>query len=86
MDDDGDAARTNAAQALGGTYRNDFSEMIDRVAAVGTAEHVAARLAAFVAAGVEHFVLCPLGPNADETARRLLTEIAPILDRGRVDG
>jgi len=79
MDDDGDAARANAVQALGGTYRNDFSEMIDRVAAVGTPEQVTARLDAFVTAGVEHFVLCPLGPNAPDTARRLVHDVAPNL-------
>jgi len=81
MDDDDDVARTNAVQALGGTYRNDFSEMIERVAAVGTPEQVTSRLSAFVDAGVEHFVLCPLGPNAAESARRLVREIAPELVR-----
>jgi alkanesulfonate monooxygenase SsuD/methylene tetrahydromethanopterin reductase-like flavin-dependent oxidoreductase (luciferase family) len=79
MDDDGDAARANAVQALGGTYRNDFSEMIDRVAAVGTPEQVTTRLDAFVTAGVEHFVLCPLGPNSTDTARRLVRDLAPNL-------
>ena len=79
MDDDGDTARANAVQALGGTYRNDFSEMIDRVAAVGTPEQVTARLDAFVTAGVEHFVVCQLGPNAPDTARRLVRDVAPRL-------
>jgi alkanesulfonate monooxygenase SsuD/methylene tetrahydromethanopterin reductase-like flavin-dependent oxidoreductase (luciferase family) len=86
MDDDGDVARTNAVQALGGTYGNDFSEMIERVAAVGTPEQVTARLDAFVTAGVEHLVLCPLGPNAAETARHLLTDIGPDLDREHARG
>jgi alkanesulfonate monooxygenase SsuD/methylene tetrahydromethanopterin reductase-like flavin-dependent oxidoreductase (luciferase family) len=76
MDDDGDVARANAVAALGGTYRNDFSEMIERVAAVGTPEQVTERLDAFVAAGVEHFILCPLGPNSADTARRLVGEVA----------
>jgi probable F420-dependent oxidoreductase len=79
MDVDGDVARANAVQALGGTYRNDFSEMIDRVAAVGTPEDVTARLDAFVTAGVEHFILCPLGPNSTDTARDLVRDVAPTL-------
>jgi len=82
MDDDRDVARTNAVHALGGTYRNDFSEMIDRVAAVGTPEDVTAKLDAFVGAGVEHFVLCPIGPNAAENARHLVRDVARSLDRG----
>jgi probable F420-dependent oxidoreductase len=79
IDDDGDLARANAVEALGGTYRSDFSEMIDRVAAVGTPEQVIERLDAFVGAGVEHFVLCPLGPSSAEAATHLARDIAPTL-------
>jgi alkanesulfonate monooxygenase SsuD/methylene tetrahydromethanopterin reductase-like flavin-dependent oxidoreductase (luciferase family) len=79
LDDDEAQARRAAVEFLGGTYRNDFGDMIDRVACVGTVEQVTDRLAAFVAAGVEHLVLVPCGPAPQESARRLLTEVRPAL-------
>lgn len=79
LDDDAEKARKNAIEFLGGTYRSDFGEMIDRVACAGDAHAVEERLAAFVGAGVEHFVLAACGPEPRETERRLLTEILPKL-------
>jgi probable F420-dependent oxidoreductase len=77
LDDDEERARAAARQFFGSTYRDDFAAMLDRVAAIGTPDRITARLRAFVDAGVDHFVLCPVGPDPVATARRLLTEIRP---------
>jgi alkanesulfonate monooxygenase SsuD/methylene tetrahydromethanopterin reductase-like flavin-dependent oxidoreductase (luciferase family) len=79
LDDDGDRARSNAVAFLGGTYDDEFGSMIDRVACAGDPDQVAARLQGFIDAGVEHFVLAPIGPDRQAVARRLVTEIRPRL-------
>jgi len=81
LDDDESRARTAALQFFGGTYgQNDsMADMLDRVACVGTMSQVTARLAEFVAAGVDHFVLAPIGAEPQNAARRLLTEVLPQL-------
>jgi len=83
LDDDPRRARSQTAEFLGGRYRQDFDAMLDRVACAGDAEQVFDRLAAFVDAGVEHFVLAPCGPARQECARRLLAEILPKLQERR---
>jgi alkanesulfonate monooxygenase SsuD/methylene tetrahydromethanopterin reductase-like flavin-dependent oxidoreductase (luciferase family) len=79
LDDDEAQARRAAVDFLGGTYRNDFGDMLDRVACVGTVEQVTDRLTSFVDAGAEHLVLVPCGPAPQESARRLLTEVRPAM-------
>lgn len=71
IDDDSAAARRAAADFLGSTYRDDFDAMLDRVACAGTLEQVAERLAAFVEAGVEHFVVVPCTAPLDTAAALL---------------
>lgn len=78
IDDDPALARRDAAAFLGGTYRNDFDAMLDRVAVAGSPTQVVDRLGAFVDAGAEHLVLVPCA-RAQDTARRLLTEVLPAL-------
>lgn len=78
IDDDGSAARRAAAEFLGTTYKSDFDAMADRVACAGTVDEVTERLAAFVGAGAEYFVLVPCA-HPQETARQLLTEVLPRL-------
>jgi probable F420-dependent oxidoreductase len=81
VDDDGDRARADAARFLGGTYTTgDFAAMIDRVAAAGTVDEVAATLQAFVDAGARHFVLTPTvrGP-VQPVLDRLFAEVVPRL-------
>jgi probable F420-dependent oxidoreductase len=80
IDDDGDRARDGAAEFLGGTYRQDFRAFVDRVALAGTPEEVTRGLAAYVEAGVRHFIFAPASraPTAT-TAQRLLGEIVPRL-------
>ena len=56
---DGDEARREAAQFMGGTYRQDFDQMVRSVAIAGTPDEVAQRIAEFVDAGVRHFIFAP---------------------------
>ncbi|HLG66796.1 MAG TPA: LLM class flavin-dependent oxidoreductase [Acidimicrobiales bacterium] len=78
---DGRAAREQAARSMGGTYDQDFSQMVDRVAAAGTAEEVAARVCAFYDAGARHFVFSPATAGADPrpVIDRLMAEVVPSL-------
>jgi alkanesulfonate monooxygenase SsuD/methylene tetrahydromethanopterin reductase-like flavin-dependent oxidoreductase (luciferase family) len=64
------SARDRAARFLGGTYGQDFTELVDRVAVAGTLDSVVDRLAEFVQAGARHLVLLPCRePNrGDQTA------------------
>lgn len=59
VDDDADRARQATTEFLGGTYRQDLGDMLDRVAIVGTPDDVAAGLREFVRAGARHLVLAP---------------------------
>ncbi|RBY84432.1 LLM class F420-dependent oxidoreductase [Blastococcus sp. TF02A-26] len=75
-DDDGQRARQDAAAFLGGTYRQEFDAMLDRIAAVGTPAQVAARLCEYVSAGADELVLLPCRRGPDQL-RTLLTTVAP---------
>jgi len=57
VDADGDRARDGAARTMGGSYRQDFTQMVDSVAAAGTPAEVQQKLEAFVEAGARHFIL-----------------------------
>lgn len=78
---DGDIAREEAAQTMGGTYNQDFSRMIDSVAAAGTAAEVTAKLCAFYDAGARHFVFHAATAGADQrpVLDRLFAEVVPAL-------
>jgi probable F420-dependent oxidoreductase len=56
-DSDGDGARAETAEFLGGTYSQSFSHMISSVAVAGTADEVTAGLQAFVDAGARHLII-----------------------------
>jgi probable F420-dependent oxidoreductase len=60
--DDAGRAREEAAAFLGGTYAQDFRPMVDRVAAAGTPEGVAARVQEFVDAGTRHIIFAKCSP------------------------
>jgi len=78
VDADGDRAREAAAQMLGGTYRQDFEAMIDRVAVAGTPAEVRTKLAEFLDAGARHLVIAPAAPRDTEPiVRRLLDDVLP---------
>lgn len=76
--DDPEAAKDELASFLGATYRQDFRQMLERVAAAGRAEEVAARVQEYVDLGVRHIVFAV--PDADDRAgvlRRIVTEVVP---------
>ena len=76
-------ARADASGFLGGNFRQDVNGMLDRVAAVGTADRVAGRLRAYADAGAEHVILVPA--TRDDPlgqAQRLATEVLPLVPHG----
>jgi alkanesulfonate monooxygenase SsuD/methylene tetrahydromethanopterin reductase-like flavin-dependent oxidoreductase (luciferase family) len=83
MDDDANLARRRAAEFLGGTYKQDFDAMLDRVAVTGTPDDVARKLQEFVDAGARHLILLPaVRENGTRMLTRILTEIAPAVGQG----
>jgi len=82
VNDRADDARADATAFLGGTFRQDIGPLLDRVAAVGTAEHVADRLRAFVDAGARHLIVAPAtAGDSLALARRIATEVRSQVDR-----
>jgi alkanesulfonate monooxygenase SsuD/methylene tetrahydromethanopterin reductase-like flavin-dependent oxidoreductase (luciferase family) len=80
VEDDGAAARVTATQILSSRYGQDMGPQLDRVAVVGTPNEVAARLAAFADAGVEHVIFAALAMEREQpTMERLMTEVVPQL-------
>jgi probable F420-dependent oxidoreductase len=73
MDDDPMKARRRAIEALGASYPQDFDEIIDKVAVVGTPSDVKDKLQAYVDAGARHLIV---GPTHGE---QLMEEILPTL-------
>ena len=79
-DDDGDAAREETARFLGGTYRQNFSDMLGSVAVAGTTAEVTAGLQAFVDAGARHLIITPAsGDRWWPVVRRLADAVFPAL-------
>ena len=56
---DGDRARRDVAEFLGGAYGDKPGAMLDRIAPAGTPEQVAARLQDYVDAGARHIIISP---------------------------
>jgi alkanesulfonate monooxygenase SsuD/methylene tetrahydromethanopterin reductase-like flavin-dependent oxidoreductase (luciferase family) len=67
VDDDPATARRVAAEFLGGTYDQDFTRFVQRVAVTGTLDQVVEGLRAFVVAGTRHVVLlpCSVAPSSE---------------------
>ena len=78
---DGDVARQDAARSMGGTYNQDFRQMVDSVAAAGTPEEVTAKLHAYYDAGARHFVFSPATAGSDPrpVIAHLLADVIPAL-------
>jgi probable F420-dependent oxidoreductase len=78
VQDSATAARDDAGAFLGGNFRRDLGSLLDRVAAVGTADDVAGKLDAFVAAGAGHLILAP-ATRGDWSAQahRLASDVLP---------
>jgi probable F420-dependent oxidoreductase len=82
VDDRGDDARADAESFFGTTFRRDVGPFLDRVAAVGTPDAVAARIDEYVAAGARHVVVAPatLG-DGRAVIRRFAAQVAPLVLR-----
>lgn len=80
--DEPEAAKDELVSFLGGTYRQDFRQMIARVAAAGRPAEVAARVQEYVDLGVSHVVFAVPGAG-DRLAvmRRIVSEVVPQVSR-----
>ena len=78
VDEDGDRARQTMAQSLGGLYRQDFDEMIRRVAVAGTPEEVHEQLGAFVEAGARHLIFTP-AMGSEDSRDTVINSVMPRL-------
>jgi len=78
---DGAEARREAAEFLGGTYREgDFDAMIRNIAAAGDVDDVTATLQAFVDAGARHFIFTPASrTDARSVLDTLFADVVPRL-------
>ena len=80
VDADGDRAREETAEFIGGTYRQDFTAMVSSVAVAGTPAEVTEQLQAFVDAGARHFILATATRSrAWEVVQVLTTDVMPAL-------
>jgi alkanesulfonate monooxygenase SsuD/methylene tetrahydromethanopterin reductase-like flavin-dependent oxidoreductase (luciferase family) len=76
--DDPAAARAETAAFLGGTYRQDFDAMVDRVAVAGDAAQVAAKVHEFVDAGARHLIFTPASRTTSlQIAERIAADVMP---------
>lgn len=77
---DGDRARADVASFLGSAYGDKPASMLERIAPAGTPDEVAARLQAYVDAGVRHVVISPAAHDDTlEVVRLAATEVLPQL-------
>jgi alkanesulfonate monooxygenase SsuD/methylene tetrahydromethanopterin reductase-like flavin-dependent oxidoreductase (luciferase family) len=76
---DGRTARQQTANTMGGTYNQDFQEMVDSVAAAGTAGEVGQKLQDFVDAGARHFIFLPAtgGNDPEPVLHSLFEDVVP---------
>jgi probable F420-dependent oxidoreductase len=79
-DRDGDRARRKTAEFLGGTYRQNFNEMLGSVAVAGTPTEVTDRLHEYVEAGARHLIITPATTSGwRPLVDRLAEEVFPAL-------
>lgn len=77
---DGDRARADVAAFLGSAYGDKPASMLERIAPAGTPDEVAARLQAYVDAGVRHVVISPAAHDDTlEIVQLAATEVLPRL-------
>jgi alkanesulfonate monooxygenase SsuD/methylene tetrahydromethanopterin reductase-like flavin-dependent oxidoreductase (luciferase family) len=80
IDADAAVARREGAAFLGGTYQQDFEQLITRIGAVGTVDDVVARGVEYVDAGVRHFIFLTTRMSDSRGQVKLLTEeVVPAL-------
>ena len=80
VDDDPAAARRAAAEFLGGTYDQDFTSFVDRVAVTGNLDQVVSGLRAFAEAGAGHLVLLPCASVHSHAVAPWLADLVAELD------
>jgi alkanesulfonate monooxygenase SsuD/methylene tetrahydromethanopterin reductase-like flavin-dependent oxidoreductase (luciferase family) len=76
VDRDRERAVEGAARGLGGTYNQDFSQMIGSVAIAGTPDDVTRQVNAFVEAGADHLIVAPQG-DPTRTVDLFASEVLP---------
>jgi probable F420-dependent oxidoreductase len=74
VDDDGVKAKEEAAEFLGGTYRQDFHKMLGHIAVAGSHDEVVDGLVEFVQAGAQHLVFTPATRSRSEAVALRITE------------
>ncbi len=78
---DGDRARAEVADFLGGAYGGKPGDMLLRIAPAGTPDEVAVRLQEYVDAGVRHFVIAPATRSDTlDVVRLAAEEVLPRLE------
>jgi alkanesulfonate monooxygenase SsuD/methylene tetrahydromethanopterin reductase-like flavin-dependent oxidoreductase (luciferase family) len=75
--DDPARAKAETAAYLGASYAQDFTPLVDKLAAAGAPEEVAARVQAFVDAGARHFIFVPTSADRIGMAKRILDDVLP---------
>ena len=76
-------ARADATAFFGAAFGQDIGPFLDRVAAVGSPEQVAARIDEFIDAGADHIIVAPSTAHDQLAMARLFaTEVMPRLGRG----
>jgi alkanesulfonate monooxygenase SsuD/methylene tetrahydromethanopterin reductase-like flavin-dependent oxidoreductase (luciferase family) len=76
--DDGEKAKEETAEFLGGTYGQDFHSMLSHIAVAGSPDEVVSALAEFARAGATHLVFTPASRSrSQEVALRIVNEIVP---------
>lgn len=76
--DDAEMAKEEAAEFLGGNYRQDFHSMLARIAVAGSPDDVVSGLVEFVRAGATHLVFTPATRSRSQAvALRIVNEIVP---------
>ncbi|MBO0854189.1 MAG: LLM class flavin-dependent oxidoreductase [Nocardia sp.] len=77
---DGDRARAEVAEFLGGAYGDKPGAMLDKIAPAGTPDELTPRFQRYVEAGVRHFIIAPATrTDTLEVVRLAAEEIAPRL-------
>jgi probable F420-dependent oxidoreductase len=76
--DDAEKAKEEAAEFLGGTYRQDFHSMLPHIAVAGSPDDVVSGLTEFARAGANHLVFTSASRSRSRAvALRIVEEILP---------
>src|SRR5581483_8010538 len=83
LDREPELAALRALRNRGEIARELPDDLVDELAAAGTADQIVASLSALADAGADSTVFVPTGPDPDEQLHRLATEIAPAIRGAR---